>query len=136
MPVDPWRDVRRHPRGSIWRRRALIAVIALVGQDDAAGGRAFEQLRAGLTVGDLPAGQQEGERATERVANAWILVVRSPRERRSRLGLLPPFGSSSAAMSLHGGGVDQHPGGRASGLGERLEQADPAPLAAQHTNRL
>jgi len=53
--VDLGREVGRGPRGLDLSADG-IAVVALVGQHAAAGGQAFEQRRAGLAIGHLPAG--------------------------------------------------------------------------------
>ncbi len=99
-------------------------------------GRAFEQQRAGLAIGDLSAGQQEGERAAGAVGEG-VDLGRAPAARAADgLALLPPFTPGGAAVGLHGGRVDQHLGGRPADLGQGLEQPDPDPLAAQRTKRL
>jgi len=46
---------------------------------DFGGKQPIEQTIGGSTIGHLAAGQQEGDRATASV-NAWIFVVRPPRE--------------------------------------------------------
>jgi len=70
-----------------------IAVVALVSQHDAAGGQAFEEQRAVLAVGDLPAGQQEGGRAAGAVGES-VDLGRAPAPRAADgvvlLSPLPP----------------------------------------------
>jgi len=48
---------------------------------DFGGKQPIEQTIGGSTIGHLTAGQQEGNRATAGVGQAWIFVVRPPRER-------------------------------------------------------
>ncbi len=78
--VDLGRDVERGA-GRLDLPPNGVAVVALVRQHDVAARQAFEQQRAGLAVGGLPAGQQEGERAAETVGEGVDLDRAPPRER-------------------------------------------------------
>ena len=68
-----------------------VGVVALVAVEDVAGRKAFEQRRARRAIGDLTAGEHEGDRSAERVGQR--MDFRRPPAARSadRLIFLPPF---------------------------------------------
>ena len=68
-----------------------VAVVALVGEEDAAGWQVLEKARSGRAIGDVAAGEQEGERTTEAIRQRVDLGRAATSRAADRLGRLPPF---------------------------------------------
>lgn len=88
--IDLWRDVGR---GSLALDFATdgIAVVSLVTVQDVGVGEAIEQIVGGDAVRDLPAGQQERDRAAEAIGQRVDFCGPPATRTADRLRVLPPF---------------------------------------------
>ncbi len=113
-----------------------FGVVALVSQHDAEDGQMFEQQRAGLAVGGLPAGQQEGERAVEAIGEG-VDLGRAPAARAADgLALLPPLPPAAQQCAFTVVVSISTWEGRPPACASVSNKPTPTPLAAQRTKRL
>ena len=66
-------------------------MVAFVGVDDVAVRQPLDERRAGRAIGDVTAGEQEGNRPAERVGQRVDFCRSSAARAPDRLILLPPF---------------------------------------------
>lgn len=102
MAVEVWREaVFPAPVDLGWDIRCYasvfnlvtdgIAVIALVAMQDVSLRHGVEQCVGGLAIGDLAAGQQKGNRATERIGQGVNFRGSATTRATNRLRPFPPF---------------------------------------------
>lgn len=99
FPVGLGRDVR-HCATILDLAADGVGVIALVGVENVADGKLFEQCRASGAIGDMPAAEYEGQRAAQSVGQRMDFR-RSPTPRATnRLIFLPPLPPAAERCAL------------------------------------
>src|SRR4051794_21363754 len=122
-PICLWRDVwhRATPLDLLTDR---ISVVALVGVQDVAVRKPFEQRLSSGAVCYLSASEHEGKRATLSVCQR-VDFRRAAAANGRWTDFSPPFSACCGAMRLNGGTVDQNLGRRPTSLSQCAKQTDP-----------